>query len=142
MTGYGINVIIAEDAGGREAAVSSSPILGSCGSFKRCDVLLADDLHSAAEFLDAFPQPGQLLVTDPVVLGIARLHIGFLKLFEASTIGACVARPSVDEARINSLGLRPEEAEIVNVRCVESADQQHAVVQKFRSLMEVERCWL
>src|SRR3546814_5700010 len=48
---------------------------------------------------------------------------------------AALARPSVNEAHIDPLGLGAQEGKVMDVRGVEGADEQHAMVERFRCLM-------
>ena len=110
--------------------------------FQSCDPLGTDHVHRPAEFLDASREPEQVLLTDPIMLRVARLHIGFLQLLETRLVCFEVARPRIDQAHIDPLGLGTQEPEVVHVGRVEGTNQQHAVIEEFRALMQVERCGL
>ena len=86
-------------------------------------------MHHAAQLLDLLAKPFELFLGDPVVLGIARLDVGFLELLEARAVAARVARPDVGEPCIDPLGLRSQEAEIVHVWGVEGADEEGCMIK-------------
>src|SRR3546814_7960693 len=73
---------------------------------------------------------------------ISRLHISFLELLEVLAIRFQFARPRIDEPHVDALCLRAKKAEVVDVRCVEGADQQDAMVKLLRRLVQVERSLL
>src|SRR3546814_13200554 len=52
------------------------------------------------------------------------------------------ARPRIDMRLVDALCLRAKKAEVVDVRCVEGADQQDAMVKLLRRLVKVERSLL
>src|SRR3546814_20063611 len=61
------------------------------------------------EHFDPRGEPLELLHRDTIVLRIARLHIGVLQLLEPRPVSTRLARPSIDKATINPLGLLAEE---------------------------------
>jgi hypothetical protein len=73
-------------------------------------------MHDATQFLDPLAEPSEFLFADPVVLGIARLDIGFLELLEHRALLSIVAGPDIGQAPVEPFGLGAQEAEIVNVR--------------------------
>lgn len=72
-------------------------------------------MNHPAQFLDPFTQPGQFVFIDPVVLAIARLGVGFLELFEERPVGLPLARPGIDQPKVEAFGLGAQEAQIVDV---------------------------
>src|SRR3546814_17328582 len=68
----------------------------------------------------------------------SRLHISFLELLEVLAIRFQFARPRIDEPHVDALCLRAKKAEVVDVRCVEGADQQDAMVKLLRRMVQVE----
>src|SRR3546814_14357379 len=83
-------------------------------------------------------EPLELLHRDTIVLRIARLHIGVLQLLEPRPVSTRLARPSIDKATINTLGLLAEENQIMDMRRVESLDQKYAMVKHLSGLMQVK----
>lgn len=77
---------------------------------------------------DAVDQPGQFLVGDLVVRGVASVDVGAAEQFEAALFEAAAARPGLDQPRVRLFALRPQEAELVGLGTVERPDQQEAVV--------------
>ena len=75
------------------------------GLFELGDAFGAHGLDDAAKLLDLFTKPGQLLFAHDVVLGVARLDVGLLELLEHAALPAVLARPGVDQPRIETLGL-------------------------------------
>src|SRR3546814_7229413 len=63
------------------------------------DALGADRMDRAPQFLDTIAEPEKLILGDAVMLRVARLHISFLELLEASAICPRLARPGVDQDR-------------------------------------------
>lgn len=98
----------------------------------------ADRLHGLPQLLDMLGEPVELFGDDLVVLAVAGLDVGHLELLEDRAIGAQIAGPGIDETEIDPLGLRPQEGDVVVVRRVEGADQQHAMIEPFDGLVEVE----
>ena len=86
------------------------------GLFELGDALRAHRLDDAAKLLDLFAEPGQLFFAHGVVLGVARLDVGFLELLEHAALPAVLARPGVDQPGIETLGLGAQERQIVDVR--------------------------
>ena len=64
------------------------------------------------------------------MLRIACLDVSFLELLEQRALLAIVAGPDVAKPGIDALGLGAQECQIVHVRCVERANQQHAMIEK------------
>ncbi len=97
-------------------------------------------MDNAAELLDAFAEPGEFFLADPVVLRVARLHIGRLQLLEQRALTCASRGQTCDQARRDLA--RPGSAgssRLCDVRACRSVqDQQHAVVKPFRCLMELE----
>lgn len=102
-------------------------------------MLVADHLDDFAEGLYTLPEPGELVLGDAIMFGVARLDVGFLELLEPRPVSLGLARPDLDQARIDPLRLRPQETEVVDVRGVEGADQKNAVIIAFRRLVEFKR---
>lgn len=125
------------DRGARSDPSGSRSLPRNFG-FQCADTLRADRVDRSGQFLDAARQPLKVLDADPIMLRIARLHIGFLEFFELRLIGAALARPSIDQPPVELLRLAAQEADIVNVRCVEGHDQQNAIVEPFGRLVQVE----
>src|SRR3546814_774775 len=107
--------------------------------FERSDPLRADRVDRAAELFYAVAEPHQFLFGDPVMLRIAGLHIGLFQLLEPCTIFPAFARPGIDQPHVDAFSLRAQEPEIVDMRRVESANQQDAVVKAFRRLVH-QKC--
>src|SRR3546814_9668871 len=100
--------------------------------------LRAVRVDRAAELFYAVAEPHQFLFGDPVMLRIAGLHIGLFQLLEPCTIFPAFARPGIDQPHVDAFSLRAQEPEIVDMRRVESANQQDAVVKAFRRLRSEE----
>src|SRR5262249_54832356 len=104
---------------------SNAPgLFGSAGQHRleRCQALGANLMDGVAEILDASAEPGQLFLADPIMLGVARLHIGILELLEHGALAACLDRPDAMKAPVEPFRLGAQEADIVVVRRVEGAD--------------------
>ncbi|MBW4332386.1 hypothetical protein KY084_16175 [Stakelama sp. CBK3Z-3] len=95
-------------------------------------------VNDATELLNLLTEPFELAPGDAVMLRVARLDAGFLELIEQRPVAANIARPDIGEAAIDALGLRTREAEIMHMGRIESADQQHAVIQAFAGLVQLE----
>src|SRR3546814_16744529 len=72
------------------------------------------------------------------MLRIARLDVRFLQLFEARSVGLHFSRPCLDQPVVDPLGLGAQKNKVMDVRRVESAYQQNAVVISFRRLMKLK----
>src|SRR5690606_35706982 len=103
--------------------------------FQCGDPFRADYVNHAAEFLNLLTQPRKFFLADAVMLRVARFDIGFFELLEPRTISTKFARPAVNQAHIKTLRLRSQKAEIVNVWCVECANQKNGMVHSFGGLM-------
>lgn len=72
-------------------------------------------MDDAAQLLDLAAKPFEFFLGDAVMLRVAGLDVSFLEFLEARTVAAGLARPDPGEPRIDPLGLRAQEAEIVDV---------------------------
>src|SRR5690349_2360339 len=70
---------------------------------------------------------------------VTSLYVGVLELLKHGAFFAAVARPHDAETAVQAFGLRAKEAQVVNVRRIKGADQEHAVVKSLGRLMKVER---
>ena len=86
----------------RDNARFVSDIAAEHGSFGR--FLAAWPADDQVGLLDLLAKPFELFLRDAVVLRVARLHVSFLELLEARTIGFQLARPGVDETHVDALG--------------------------------------
>lgn len=73
-------------------------------------------------------KPDEVRFGDAKMLRVAGLHISLFQFLEPRSICFQLARPSIDQAHVEPLCLRPQEAEIVNMGRVEAADQQDAMI--------------
>ena len=87
------------------------------------DPLTAHDLDDNCERGDAFAQPIEFLFGDAIMFGVSSLDVGFLQFFEARPIRLGFSWPGVNQPGVDTFGLRPQEGQIMDVRCVESADK-------------------
>ena len=106
--------------------------------FECGDAFGTNGVDRATQFLNAAAEPLQFILGDAVVLRIAGLHIGLFQFLKAPPILASFTRPSVDQPHIKPLSLGAKESEVVDVRSVERANQQNAVVKPLRRLMHQE----
>lgn len=102
-----------------KAALPPEPADGSdysAGEFLELgDPLGTEAVDDAAKFLDPRAEPGQFVGADPVMFRVTRLHIGFLELFPPGLVDTPLARPDINQAAIQALGLGAQEANIVNM---------------------------
>ena len=96
----------------------------------------ADHLDDLPQDLDALGEPFELVVGDAVVRGVAGIDIGLAEQFEAAPLEAGSARPGGDEALVELLALRAQEAELVRLGAVQRRHQQEAMVEALSGLME------
>src|SRR3546814_2295118 len=95
-------------------------------------------MNRATQFLDAAAKPLQLIVGDAVVLRIAGLHVCLFELFKVRPILAPFTRPSIDQPQIKTLGLGAQEGEVMDVRRVEGADEQNAMIDRKSTRLELQ----
>ena len=93
-------------------------------------------MYNATKLLNLFAKPFKLFFTDAVVFRVSRFDVGFPELLEPRAILTIVARPDERQAIIDPLSLRTQEAQIVHVGRVESADEKDAVVEGLCPLMQ------
>lgn len=72
-------------------------------------------MHDTAKLLDAFAQPGELFLADPIMLRIARLGISLLQLLEHCAFAMGGVWPYTIESAIQPLCQRTQESNVVVV---------------------------
>ena len=103
----------------RTAFRCGPPELGPRSILKDFNPLHADRLNNASKLLDPLTEPGELFGGNAIMFGVAGLHVGVLELLEHRALFARFDRPDVGQPTVEPLGLRAQEAQIVDVRRVE-----------------------
>ena len=73
------------------------------------DTLRADGMDDTSKLLDPLAEPRQFVPVDPVMLGVARLDVGVLELFEPCAILPVRAWPYVEKPAVEPFGLGAQE---------------------------------
>src|SRR3546814_18113879 len=101
-------------------------------------MLGTDFMDDRAELLHSRAEPLEVVRSDPVVLGVSRLYIGFLQKAEPAAGILRIVGPDIDQARVQPTPLFAEVLDIVAVRGVEGTGQQTRVITALRRLVELE----
>ncbi|QTK81000.1 Hypothetical protein AT6N2_L0015 [Agrobacterium tumefaciens] len=108
--------------------------------FQLFDVLTADRVDEIVEDGRSGGQPGQSLLGDFVMIGVASLHIGFVQRIEPRLKPMIIPRPGLGKADILPFSQPTQKLQIMARRTVVGESQKQRGIGLFYGLMQHESC--
>ena len=116
----------------------SSPFATSGGAFELGAVFLAGRLDQLVEAFGAGAEPSQGLFVGHVVLGVARLDVGFDQAAEPGAVACLFPRLGLEQARLAAFGQGAQELDVVGGRAVVGQRQQQRSIGMLDRLVQLK----